>query len=233
MTLKFSNTKQLVERTLELDYFQDPEPAIPYVWKPGKADNPLVVVVGENAGGKSFFRRCVSAVCRDDANKVECIPISMEGRRQVAYNIGLAFVYGSEDYEATGVNSISTVLTGISTCRNRTSAHVIIWDEPDIGLSEGNAASVGKAIADFTDEPPKHTKASIVITHRKALVEQLAPIQPHYLFLGDADAPATLAAWLAAPPVVRPLEEVKECSHKRFLSIQKILDEVKRKKKDR
>jgi hypothetical protein len=230
MTLKFSNTKQLVERALELDYFQDPDPAIPYVWKPSKADNPLVVVVGENAGGKSFFRRCVNAVCGDKTNKVECIPISMEGRRQVAYNIGLSFVYGSEDWEATGVNSISTVLTGISTCRNRTSAHVIIWDEPDIGLSEGNAASVGKAIADFTREPPTHTKASIVITHRKALVEQLVPIQPHYLFLGDENAPETLAGWLAAPPIVRPLEEVKERSRKRFLAIQKILDEVKRKK---
>jgi hypothetical protein len=230
MTLKFSNTKQLVERTLELDYFQDPKPAIPYVWKPGKADNPLVIVVGENAGGKSFFRRCVNAVCRDNANKVECIPISMEGRRQVSYNVGLAFVYGSEDWEATGINSISTVLTGISTCRSRTSVHVIIWDEPDIGLSEGNAASVGKAIADFTEDPPKHTKASIVITHRKALVEQLVPSQPHYLFLGDADAPETLADWLAAPPIVRPLEEVKGLSRKRFLAIQKILDEVKSKK---
>lgn len=229
MTLKFNNTKQLVERTLELDYFEEPSPAIPYVWKPGRADNPLVVVVGENAGGKSFFRRCVSAVCRDNANKIECISISMEGRRQVSYNIGLAFVYGSEDWEATGINSISTVLTGISTCRGRTSAHVIIWDEPDIGLSEGNAASVGKALADFTKEPPKHTKASIVITHRKALVEQLVSIQPHYLFLGDADAPETLADWLAAPPIVRTLEEVKERAHKRFRAIQKILDEVKRK----
>lgn len=230
MTLKFNSTKQLIEKTLELDYFQDPRPAIPYVWKPGKADNPLVVVVGENAGGKSFFRRCVNAVCRDKANNVECIPISMEGRRQVAYNVGLAFVYGSEDWEATGINSISTVLTGISTCRSRDKAHVIIWDEPDIGLSEGNAASVGKAIADFTEEPPKHTKASIVITHRKALVEQLVSIEPHYLFLGDAKAPETLADWLAAKPVVRPLEEVKERSRARFLAIQKILDEVKRKK---
>lgn len=230
MTLKFNSTKQLVEKTLELDYFQDPKPAIPYVWKPGKADNPLVVVVGENAGGKSFFRRCVSAVCRDDANKVEVIPISMEGRRQVAYNIGLSFVYGSEDWEATGVNSIGTVLSGINTCRGRETKHVIIWDEPDIGLSEGNAASVGKAIADFTREPPAHTKASIVITHRKALVGQLLPMEPHYLFLGDPDGPESLDAWILQPPVIRPLEEIKERSRKRFQSIQKILDEVKKSK---
>jgi hypothetical protein len=229
MSLKFNNTKQLVERALELDYFAEDEPAIPFVWKPGKAENPLVVVVGENAGGKSFFRRCVSAVCQDkDNGKVEVIPISMEARRTINYQPWLAFVYGDEQYEATGVNSINTVLSGIKTCQGRDAAHVIIWDEPDIGLSEGNAASVGKAIADFTKEPPKHTKASIVITHRKALVGQLLPIAPHYLYLGDADAPPSLDAWLMAPPVVRPLQEVQDRARTRFKAIQKVLDRVKK-----
>lgn len=232
MSLKFNNTKQLVERSLELDYFAEDDPAIPYVWKPGKADNPLVVVVGENAGGKSFFRRCVSAVCQDKENKIEVMPISMEARRTINYQPWLAMVYGDEAYEATGVNSIRIVLSGIRTCQGRETPHVIIWDEPDIGLSEGNAASVGKAIADFTKEPPKLTKASIVITHRKALVEQLLPIEPHYLYLGDADAPPSLDTWLAAPPVVRPLEEVQDRARKRFKAIQKVLDAVK-KKKDR
>jgi hypothetical protein len=35
---------------------------------------------------------------------------------------------------------------------------------------------------------------------------------------------------MVAPPIVRPLEEVKERSRKRFLAIQKILDAVKRSK---
>jgi len=226
VTFKWNNAKQLVDETLTLDYFAEDKPAIPFVWKPAKADNPLVVVVGENAGGKSFFRRCLSAVCKE--TKTEVMPISMEGRRQIAYNIALTFVYGSEDYEATGVNSIRTVLTGIKTCRDRDKAHVIFWDEPDIGLSEGNAASVGKAIADFMADPPKHTKASVVVTHRKALVSELAAANPHYLYLGDADAPGSLEEWLVLPPVVRPLEEVQERALKRFRAIQKVLDRVKK-----
>ncbi len=142
--LKFTNTKELVEQCLTLRYFHpedDDDAAIPYVWVPG--DGNLVVVTGENAGGKSFFRRVASSIARLPENKMEVIPISMEGRRQVAYNVCLAFVYGDEEHDATGVNSIRTVLTGISTCQGRETDHVVIWDEPDIGLSEGNAASVG------------------------------------------------------------------------------------------
>lgn len=226
--MKFTNARQLVKRVLALDYFYGEDPAIPYVWVPSNAQNPLVVVVGENAGGKSFFRRCANAVCQ--RNKIECIPISMEGRRNVAYNIGLTFVYGSEDYEATGINSIRTVVTGIKTSRGRDKPHVIIWDEPDIGLSEGNAASVGAAIADFTQDAPEHLRASIVITHRKALVAALEASQPHYLFLGG-EGPENLAAWLTAPPVIRPLADVEETSLRRFRAIQKILDNLKGKRK--
>lgn len=226
MTFKWTNAKQLVAETLTLDYFADDPPAIPYVWKPAKAACPLVVVVGENAGGKSFFRRCVSAVCRE--TKTEVIPISMEARRTVSYNPQLVFVYGSEEYEATGVNSINTVLMGIKTCQSRETPHVICWDEPDLGLSEGNAASVGRAIADFAQHPPAHTRASIVITHRKALVAELRSAVPHYLYLGDADGPDNLDAWLAAPPVVRPLEEVRDAGRARYKAIQKVLDRVKK-----
>jgi len=225
LEFKFANAKQLVEQTLELDYFCEDAPAIPYLWAPSAATNPLIVVVGENASGKSFFRRCVQAVC--NKAQVECIPISMEGRRQVAYNIGLTFVYGDESCDATGINSIRTVLTGIKTCEGRDKPHVIVWDEPDVGLSEGNAASVGKAIADFTRSTPKLTRASIVVTHRKALVTELARERPHYLYLGAVDGPTTVDAWLAQPPIVRSLEDVQNAARERFRAIQKILNRVK------
>lgn len=226
MTFKWTNAKQLVAETLTLDYFTGPAPAIPHVWKPAKASCPLVVVTGENAGGKSFFRRCVSAVCQK--TETEIIPISMEARRTISYNPHLVFVYGDERYEATGVNSINTVLMGVKTCRSRETPHVICWDEPDLGLSEGNAASVGRAIAEFTQDPPACTRASIVITHRKALVDELRAVNPHYLYLGADDGPGTLDAWLTAPPVVRPLEEVRDAGRARYKAIQKVLDRVKK-----
>ena len=230
MTFTWTNAKQLVTETLTLDYFTGKTPAIPYVWKPAKAACPLVVVVGENAGGKSFFRRCVSAVCQK--TETEIIPISMEARRTISYNPHLVFVYGDEQYEATGVNSINTVLMGIKTCRGREAPHVICWDEPDLGLSEGNAASVGRAIADFMVDPPAHTRASIVVTHRKALVAELRTVNPHDLYLGDDDGPRSLDAWLEAPPVVRPLEEVRDAGRARYKAIQQILNRVKARRKD-
>lgn len=215
------NAKQLLERVLATEYFQGCRPVIPSIWAPGRASNPLVVVVGENGGGKSFVRRIAHEIC--GYHKIECIPISMEGRQTMAF---ASLVYGSESYRSTGQNSVGTVVTGIKTSRSRTSRHIIIWDEPDIGLSEGAAASVGRAIADFVKEAPDKLVASIVTTHRKALVQELAPQKPHYLFLGG-EGPASLQEWLEAPPVVRTLEEIGSACKARFDAIQKILDRNK------
>ena len=229
MSFAFKNAKQLVERVLECAYFHGQRPAIPYVWVPGSKDTPLVVVLGENASGKSFFRRVATEVVR--TNKIEAISISMEGRKSMGV-MGV-FVYGSEEWEATGVNSIRTVITGISTCKGRATPHVVVWDEPDLGCSEDAAASVGAALAAFAREPGIHTKAMVVITHRKALVERLAALTPapHYLFLGSVNGPPTLAAWLVRPPVVRPLEEIQKAGHRRFMAIQSILDKLEKNRK--
>ena len=70
----------MFEYVLDLDYFHAfgdaKEPAIDCHWTRG--DGNFVLCLGENASGKSFFRRLVTLVCRK-AN-VEAIPISMEGR---------------------------------------------------------------------------------------------------------------------------------------------------------
>ena len=178
------------------------------------------IVFGDGTGGLTSARSLSSSVSWSNASAAGGATfISPSLVRRSALRPGK---------EATGVNSIRTVLAGIKTCRDRDKPHVIFWDEPDIGLSEGNAASVGKAIADFMADPPKHTKASVVVTHRKALVSELAAANPHYLYLGDADAPGSLEEWLVLPPVVRPLEEVQERALKRFRAIQKVLDRVKK-----
>jgi energy-coupling factor transporter ATP-binding protein EcfA2 len=78
---KFSNAQELVDRCLELRYFhpeKDGEKAaIPFRWVLGESN--FVVVTGENAGGKSFFRRIASSISRNAVNNYEVIPISMEG----------------------------------------------------------------------------------------------------------------------------------------------------------
>jgi hypothetical protein len=226
--MKLTATK-LLDQLFELQYFHARGrelAAIRYHRSPGKGR--LVLIVGENASGKSLARRLIALLCKE--HSAECIGISMQGRRNVAYNIGLTFVYGSEDYQSTGENSVGTVLGAITTAKARTKDHVVFWDEPDLGLSDAWAASVGAAIRKFAQEPPDHTRAIFVVTHSKALVAQLLEALPHFVYFGNERNPPTSAAkWLTSDIVVRDLETLQKVSHARFLAIQKILNRNKQK----
>lgn len=227
---KTSNMTKAVEQVLtDLLFFCGDDPAIPSLWVRGKI--PLFLVLGENASGKSFFRRCVQQWCRKYTSVKEVIHISMEGRAGVN-ELGAmkAFVYGDEDMRSTGENSAMTVRTAIRTCEGRDHSHVMYWDEPDVGMSEGAAAGVGIAIADFVDRLPSHTKGIFITTHSRALVEPLLRVRPHYLHLGTdpAKAPQTLDEWLRRPVAPISPEELLEQSRRRFGAIQKVLNAQKR-----
>jgi hypothetical protein len=221
----FYSVSSLLDAILALDYFHGSEVAIPYHRVDG--EDKLVVIVGDNASGKSFCRRIIQAMCQKA--KVECIAISAEGRRKIAYSPWLTLVYGDEEYEATGVNSVGTVLQGINTCRARTSEHVIFWDEPDLGLSDAWARGVGKKFCAFAQDPPRHTSAAFIVSHRKALVRELLPANPSYLHLGvdGSLAPPTLQDWLDREPEPMDPEVLSKMSRARYSAIQQILNRVK------
>lgn len=187
----------------------------------------LIIAAGENASGKSFYRRLVQIDCQD--RKVECIHISVEGRRRISESPWLVFVYGDEERDSTGSNSASTILTGISTSRKRESKHVIVFDEPDLGMSEGASMGAGTALAEFLTNPPEHLEACVLITHSRHLLAKLKDVPNHFLHFGkevhDIDS------WVNRPVVERSLEDLKETNHKRYKNIQGIINERKKKKK--
>ena len=156
VTLQFPSiqrTEDILNFLFSLDYFvpdEKREMAIPAVRLHGTGK--LVVAVGDNASGKSFFRRLVSETCRNSTPKIECIHLSMEGRHSSG-PMG-AFIYGDENWESTGENSANTVLTAVRTSKNRTTPHVIFWDEPDLGLSDGWSASMGVEVRNFIEQAP-------------------------------------------------------------------------------
>ncbi len=221
---EFTSPAELLDQALNLAYFhaEGGSPAIPFRRVDGKGK--LIVIVGENASGKSFFRRIVQLMSKD--NKYECMAVSAEGRRQVAYSPWLVFVYGDEEHQATGVNSMNTVLTGIKTSRSRDSKHLLFWDEPDLGLSDSWAAGGGRKMCEFLKDPPEQLVAACVVSHNKALVRELLPVEPYYLHLGTPaeEAPATLQAWLDHRPEPRDPELLPDISHERYKAIQRILD---------
>jgi hypothetical protein len=209
-------------------YFSGKNPPIPALWVEG--DVPLFLVLGENAGGKSFFRRCVRELTRRDTSIKEVIHISMQGRAGVNRMGPMkAFIYGDEEWQSTGENSAVTVETALRTCQGRKESHLLYWDEPDIGMSDGAAAGVGIVLAKFVDELPEHTKGIFVTTHNRVMVEQLLRLKPHYIHLGcePPQAPPTLEAWIARPVVPILPAALAEASRRRFKAIQKILDSNK------
>lgn len=108
---------------------------------------------------------------------------------------------------------------------------MIFWDEPDLGLSDNSAAGVGMAIRDFAAAMPEHTVAAIVVTHSRALVQQLAQLNPHYLYLGDGNVPETINDWLAAPIVPVPIDDLFAKSKRRYRLILDILSKIEGRKR--
>ena len=211
-------------------YFADDDPAIPAVWVKGRC--PLFLVLGENAAGKSFFRRCVQACVKLKTSIEEVIHLSMEARAGVNVMGAMkGFVYGDEDTRSTGENSANTVTTAIRTCTGRETSHLLYWDEPDVGMSEGAAMGAGHAIAEFVAELPEHTKGVFITTHSRSMVAALSQsLRPHFVHLGTApdDAPMSIEDWLTRE--VKPVspDELCEASHRRFKAIQKILNEKRK-----
>lgn len=212
-------------------YFTGRKAPIPHLWV--KGSSPLFLVLGENASGKSFFRRCVQASANKHTSIREVIHLSMEGRAGANF-IGAmkGFVYGDENFRSTGENSANTMRSAIRTCRAREHSHLLYWDEPDIGMSEGAAAGAGVVIAEFVADLPDHTRGVFITTHSRPMVRQLLVAKPHYIHLGvpPAQAPQSLEEWLEREVSPISPEELAEASHARFTAIQEILDGKRRKK---
>lgn len=222
------NLTQLLEAAFDLAYFHadegEDEPAIPSHWVRGTS--PLVIVVGENASGKSFLRRIIRGLCK--RNDVECIPISMEGRTDTGMGmmpIARALVYGDETYNSTGQLSAGIVQTGLRTCASRDKPHYIYFDEPDFGLSDGWAAGLGVKIREFVETGAPNTQGIFVVTHRRAMVREMMSVDPHYIHLGTMTPPLTLSDWVNTQSAVRNIEELSEISQRRFKRIQAILNQ--------
>ncbi len=213
----------------------DGKTAIPYRWVPGHKGSRLVLVLGENGAGKSLFRRFVRGGT-DTGNpheKVRAGPcpvreflgLSMEGR-------GASFAslaYGLESHHSTGANSARTVLRVLETVAARPWPTVLYLDEPDLGMSVRCAAGIGITIRDFIatlETQAPLAQAVFVTSHSPALVRALAGLEPHYVYLGDAEGPPTLGDWIADqesdPPPIAP-GELKATSQRRFLQIRTLI----------
>lgn len=239
------DVRALVEDVLDTVLFNPSDAiegrtAIPAIYDPSKKGSKVVLVLGENAAGKSLFRRVVQQtthrgskgqgfgerdIPRGPFPVGEVLHLSMQGRTGSTF--GTSMVYGEESYHSTGENSAGTIRGAIRTASGRNHTTIVYWDEPDIGMSAGAAAGAGVAIREFVEKDVSPlTEAVFVTSHSPSLIHQLAALDPHYLFLGNAVGPPSLADWFTwqqNPPPISP-EELQDLSHKRFRDIQAVLN---------
>jgi len=213
---------EFIARTAYFTGVGDTPPALALRHVPGASR--LCLVLGPNASGKSLLRRLAVAACK--AKHIEFMPVSMEFRTGQQFGVGRVFVYGGTEMEnSTGENSSRSVAGGIRTCRAKEAPHVIFWDEPDIGMSDGYARGMGRSIAEFAAAIPEHTVAAFVVTHRKALVRELLAADPHVVFMGDESA-ASLDEWLARdeePQDIEALPKRSSGTYTRVAAIRRAL----------
>lgn len=172
----------------------------------------LLTVVGDNASGKSVFRRALSKFSRKSG--LEVMHFSPEGRSQGG--IAGAIIYGTEEDQSTGFNSARTILKALETARNRENDHIIIFDEPDIGLSDEYAAGAGVEIREFCQACPDKTKLIVVISHRRCLMAELQKLNPSHLSFGTQ---ASLVGWIERETVPRKLNLLRQVDRDMFSAI--------------
>lgn len=204
--------------------------AVPLSYISGADNSRLLLVLGDNATGKSLIRRLMKEVATRPTTDnlafqvAEFMHISMQART----GEWASMVFGSETTSSTGTNSATSVGLLLSSVPNRGHT-VLVWlDEPDIGCSAGVAAGIGVRIRRFVETSESTlARATVVTSHAPALIRQLLPLQPSVLFVGDT-AYGSLDAWLTAQENPEPVDiaQLHERAHARFRDIQTVLTDL-------
>ena len=193
-------------------------------FEPGASDTRLVIVTGDNATGKSFFCRFLQEICASSHPRVECIRISMQLGTKGGIASSLAF--GDEALCSTGVLSVNTVLTGVHTSRKRTGAHVMIWDEPDVGVSTGYQAALGRYLAEYVRTLPDTALAVVVTTHAPRLLRPLVALHPHHIRMGGDGMSLQQAAFDEMPErSIQELQNLGQMGTALLLALRKYMKE--------
>ncbi len=204
--------------------------ACPVSFEPGQHGSKVLLISGDNAGGKSLVCKYVESSMHRDADehklRIEFMRIGMQLRS--SGGMQRAFIFGDEGSESTGQITVHSILGAIRTSKGRTSAHMVCLDEPDIGLSEGYQAAVGETLHAYAADLPKHSVGLIVVTHSRPIASRLMTLAPHAMRVGDDLRPT--ASWIQDGPLPRSVEDLESLGQRateRFRAITRIQKERK------
>lgn len=193
----------------------------------------LMIVVGDNCSGKSLFRRVFTVAMKIYGKKrghdIEVMALSQELRS--SEGMVKAFVYGSENWESTGAISAWNLCQGFSTSAGRDNPHVLLWDEPEIGLSEESQMGVGAFLLEQMVHLERYPNllGLVLMTHSSYVVRALKEL-PDTCFLHIGKG-GTVDEWLNRERKANDVVKIHELGSERFRHFQKVLTSSKAKKK--
>ena len=186
----------------------------------------LLLVVGPNACGKSFLRRIISMNLHPTKGpQTELIHLSQQDRSSAGGG-EKPFIYGSEDWESTGYITARTFWTGMKTSRGRNKSHVLLWDEPEIGMGEELQLGTSQWLAKQLTDWPKHLLGVVLLTHSRIFVENLKDFPETKFF--SFDGHKNPQEWLDRKILPVQPEEVLSCGIEKFRTLSAWLNRRKK-----
>lgn len=183
----------------------------------------ILFVVGSNASGKSLVGRIVELVSKEaGVPKRSC---SM--RNRTSGELGQRMVFGTEDDDSTGNNSVHTTVIGLKSTVESNNA-VLILDEPDIGLADEYSAALGQYIAQNVNQHHEKLGLIVLITHSHKLIDMAInelTVPFSTVFVGDDKT--SFEEWRERPFKAASIEELldlKNKSHETWSRVQKLLN---------
>jgi len=190
-------------------------------------DPRVLLIVGENASGKSLAFRLLAQVAQSEG----ILPVTISIRERTGggthgmERMRQAMMFGDEIERSTGANSASVVARGFSNAEREQPA-ILGLDEPEIGLSEGYAEALGEMIGSNALKLGGMCCGVMVVTHSRRLARGLrAGLGNDPTLVTMSATPLTMDDWLASDEK-RSIEELlalPTIGMERFRAVQKLL----------
>lgn len=211
---------------VDLEEFRESrEGVLPFRLEEGpRAD--VLVVTGENAGGKSLVFMILNQLARTFAKQdhvsLEVMDVGMHRRTEAG--VQRAMMFGDEHTDSTGNISIKVVQQAVVTSKKREGYHYLMLDEPDIGVGEGYHNAIGEFLVDFSTEMPEKCLGLVIATHSRRITKKLLDAGATSLRVGGDLRP--IEEWIRDGDIEKTVEDLvnlKAVSHERFRMVAKML----------
>ncbi len=176
----------------------------------------VVIFVGQNGAGKSMVRRMLKVGAQE--RNIAIYDFSQE--RRCSGDLGTAMIYGDETWQSTGFISLSTLQRAFKQKPGKD--FLLVWDEPEIGLSEESLLGMVEALKEQLENPPKRLLGCIFMTHSRLFVRELQDY-PGLAFVDLDGQYKTAKEWSNRKVKAADIQETLDYGFARFRTLTKML----------